>query len=184
MWLIVVSMQLWHVLKTAHLVKKRVTRNRALLFSTALGVSGFILLAVYANWLTAYLTLFALLGYAVVYTLFLKRATPQNIVIGGLAGAMPPLLGWVSETGVLAAEPWILVMIIFTWTPPHFLGISDSSPCGLCQGEYSYVTRDTWYRLHQDVFAVIHTIINPSVYVAFFNPYVRLRLSVLCAFTE
>jgi protoheme IX farnesyltransferase len=81
-------------------------------------------LVLFANWLTAYLTLFALLGYAVVYTLFLKRATPQNIVIGGLAGAMPPLLGWVSETGVLAAEPWILVMIIFTWTPPHFWALA------------------------------------------------------------
>ena len=59
-----------------------------------------------------------------VYTLFLKRATPQNIVIGGLAGAMPPLLGWTSITGQLSAEPWLLVMIIFTWTPPHFWALA------------------------------------------------------------
>ena len=110
--------------KNRPIVKKRVSRARALTFSGILSIIGFTLLVVFANWLTAYLTLFALLGYAVVYTLFLKRATPQNIVIGGLAGAMPPLLGWVSETGALAAEPWILVMIIFTWTPPHFWALA------------------------------------------------------------
>lgn len=110
--------------KNRPIVKKRVSRNRALLFSAFLAITGFSLLVIFANWLTAYLTLFALVGYAVVYTLFLKRATPQNIVIGGLAGAMPPLLGWVSETGVLAAQPWILVMIIFTWTPPHFWALA------------------------------------------------------------
>jgi protoheme IX farnesyltransferase len=110
--------------KNRPIVKKRVSRNRALVFSSILSITGFTLLVLFANWLTAYLTLFALLGYAVVYTLFLKRATPQNIVIGGLAGAMPPLLGWVSETGALAAEPWILVMIIFTWTPPHFWALA------------------------------------------------------------
>jgi len=110
--------------KNRPLVKKRVSRNRALAFSTLLGTVGFALLVFFANWLTAYLTLLALVGYAVIYTLFLKRATPQNIVIGGLAGAMPPLLGWVSETGILEAQPWILVMIIFTWTPPHFWALA------------------------------------------------------------
>lgn len=110
--------------KNRPLVKKRISRQHALMFSAVLAITGFVLLVIFANWLTAYLTLFALLGYAVVYTLFLKRATPQNIVIGGLAGAMPPLLGWVSETGVLEAQPWILVMIIFTWTPPHFWALA------------------------------------------------------------
>lgn len=110
--------------KNRPLVKKRVSRERALIFAGLLSVTGFSLLVVFANWLTAYLTLFALVGYAVIYTLYLKRATPQNIVIGGLAGAMPPLLGWVSETGVLEAQPWILVMIIFTWTPPHFWALA------------------------------------------------------------
>lgn len=110
--------------KNRPLVKRRISRTRALIFSSILAITGFTLLVVFANWLTAYLTLFALLGYAVIYTLFLKRATPQNIVIGGLAGAMPPLLGWVSETGVLEAQPWILVMIIFTWTPPHFWALA------------------------------------------------------------
>jgi heme o synthase len=110
--------------KKRPLVRRAVSRQQALLFSALIGTLGFILLVFSANWLTAQLTLFALVGYAFVYTMFLKRATPQNIVIGGLAGAMPPLLGWISETGELAAQPWILVMIIFTWTPPHFWALA------------------------------------------------------------
>lgn len=110
--------------KNRPVVKGRVSRIQALIFSASIAVIGFVCLVFAANWLTAGLTLFALVGYAFIYTLYLKRATPQNIVIGGLAGAMPPLLGWVSETGQLAAEPWLLVMIIFTWTPPHFWALA------------------------------------------------------------
>lgn len=110
--------------KNRPLVKRIVSRQQALLFSAVLGTFGFFLLVFAANWLTAQLTFFALVGYAFIYTIFLKRATPQNIVIGGLAGAMPPLLGWISETGALAAEPWLLVMIIFIWTPPHFWALA------------------------------------------------------------
>ncbi|MCG9769072.1 heme o synthase [Pseudoalteromonas piscicida] len=101
-----------------------VSVSSALIFATGLAISGYALLTIFANQLCALLTLAALFGYAVVYTLLLKRATPQNIVIGGLAGAMPPLLGWVSETGQLGAEPWLLVMIIFAWTPPHFWALA------------------------------------------------------------
>ncbi|WP_415230086.1 heme o synthase [Psychromonas sp.] len=110
--------------KNRPLVRRAVSRRQALIFSALIGALGFALLVFAANWLTAQLTLIALVGYAFVYTMFLKRATPQNIVIGGLAGAMPPLLGWISETGELAAQPWILVMIIFTWTPPHFWALA------------------------------------------------------------
>ncbi|WP_462157024.1 heme o synthase [Pseudoalteromonas sp. GB56] len=102
----------------------KVSEARGFVFAAVLGVTGFVALVAASNWLCAILTLFALVGYAVIYTMFLKRATPQNIVIGGLAGAMPPLLGWVSETGQLAAAPWLLVMIIFTWTPPHFWALA------------------------------------------------------------
>ncbi|MBE0366615.1 heme o synthase [Pseudoalteromonas aurantia] len=102
----------------------RLTVRDALLFSSGLTVIGVVVLLQWSNLLCTVLTLLALLGYAVVYTLFLKRATPQNIVIGGLAGAMPPLLGWVSETGQLDAEPLLLVMIIFAWTPPHFWALA------------------------------------------------------------
>jgi protoheme IX farnesyltransferase len=76
------------------------------------------------NPLSAYLTLASLIGYALIYTAFLKRATPQNITIGGLAGAMPPLLGWVSITGTLEPNSLLLVLIIFAWTPPHFWALA------------------------------------------------------------
>ncbi len=93
-------------------------------FATSIGVLGFIVLLIGVNALTAWLTFASLLGYAVVYTLYLKRATPQNIVIAGIAGAMPPLLGWTAVTGELHAHAWLLVMIIFIWTPPHFWALA------------------------------------------------------------
>lgn len=102
----------------------RVTVPAALGFALLLAVAGQALLLAFTNELTAWLTLASLLGYAVLYTGFLKRATPQNIVIGGLAGAAPPLLGWVAATGHLSAEPLLLVLIIFAWTPPHFWALA------------------------------------------------------------
>lgn len=102
----------------------RISTERAVVFSLVLATTGFVVLYAAVNPLTAWLTLASLFGYAVVYTLYLKRATPQNIVIGGLAGAMPPLLGWTAMTGEIAAEPLLLVMIIFAWTPPHFWALA------------------------------------------------------------
>ncbi|OLS64111.1 heme o synthase [Pseudomonas putida] len=106
------------------LAEGRVAPAPALLFALLLAVLGMVLLLTFTNPLTAWLTLASLLGYAVVYTSFLKRATPQNIVIGGLAGAAPPLLGWVAVSGHLSAEPLLLVLIIFAWTPPHFWALA------------------------------------------------------------
>lgn len=102
----------------------RVTPVDALLFAAILALSGMILLVWQVNQLTAWLTLASLVGYAGVYTLFLKRATPQNIVIGGLAGAMPPLLGWTAVTGQVDGHALLLVLIIFAWTPPHFWALA------------------------------------------------------------
>ncbi|BDR15030.1 heme o synthase [Vibrio sp. STUT-A11] len=93
-------------------------------FAVCLGGVGFVLLYAWVNPLTAWMTLLSLLGYAVVYTMYLKRATPQNIVIAGIAGAMPPLLGWTAVTGELHGNAWLLVMIIFIWTPPHFWALA------------------------------------------------------------
>lgn len=98
----------------------RVTTRQAVLFSAVLGGSGIAMLALWVNPLTAWLTLASLIGYAFIYTAFLKRSTPQNIVIGGVAGASPPLLGWVAVTGSVEANALLLVLIIFAWTPPHF----------------------------------------------------------------
>lgn len=102
----------------------KVSIQRALVFAGVLALVGFIALALFVNMLTAWLTLASLVGYAVVYTMYLKRATPQNIVIGGLAGAAPPLLGWTAVTGEIHAYGLLLVLIIFTWTPPHFWALA------------------------------------------------------------
>ncbi len=98
--------------------------RQAALFALVLGALGMTILLVWVNPLTAWLTLLSLLGYAVVYTMFLKRATPQNIVIGGLAGAAPPLLGWTAVTGEIHGHALLLVLIIFAWTPPHFWALA------------------------------------------------------------
>ena len=102
----------------------RVDTPSALLFAAALCASGMLMLVVMVNTLTALLTLASMVGYSVVYTIFLKRATPQNIVIGGAAGAMPPVLGWTAVTGSLAPEALLLFLIIFAWTPPHFWALA------------------------------------------------------------
>jgi protoheme IX farnesyltransferase len=95
-----------------------------LVFSTLLCALGSALLWVWVNPLTMWLTFATFVGYAVVYTVLLKPATPQNIVIGGASGAMPPLLGWAAMRGDIGAEAWLLVLIIFLWTPPHFWALA------------------------------------------------------------
>jgi len=124
-----------------HLVDQRIdalmtrTRNRplpsghleprqVLIFASLLGLLGLALLLIFTNPLTALLTFASLLGYAVIYTVFLKRATPQNIVIGGAAGAAPPVLGWAAVTGQVDPGALALFLIIFVWTPPHFWALA------------------------------------------------------------
>ncbi|WP_299310860.1 heme o synthase [uncultured Halomonas sp.] len=106
------------------LAARRMPSSVALAWATLLSVAGVGLLAWQVNALTAWLTLGSLIGYALVYTAFLKHATPQNIVIGGVAGAAPPLLGWTAVTGQLGPEPLLLMLIIFAWTPPHFWALA------------------------------------------------------------
>ena len=102
--------------------------RQVLWFAVALGVVSMLLLVVFVNLLTAVLTFASLIGYAIVYTGWLKRATPQNIVIGGIAGAAPPLLGWAAVTNMQGPWDWahalLLVLIIFVWTPPHFWALA------------------------------------------------------------
>ncbi len=106
------------------LPKGQVTNRAVIAFATLLGTAGFFILFIGVNATCAILTLCSLVGYACVYTGFLKRKTPQNIVIGGFAGALPPLLGWSAVTNDVSASAWILVMIIYTWTPPHFWALA------------------------------------------------------------
>jgi protoheme IX farnesyltransferase len=110
------------------IVVGQITPARALAFALVLGVASMAVLVLWVNTITALLTFASLIGYAVVYTVFLKRATPQNIVIGGIAGAAPPLLGWSTMTGMQGEWDWahalLLVLIIFVWTPPHFWALA------------------------------------------------------------
>jgi len=101
-----------------------ITPIQIIIFSCMLGAAGMVTLWLYTNPLTMWLTFATFVGYAVIYTWLLKPATPQNIVIGGLSGAMPPALGWVAVTNQLSAEAWLLVLIIFVWTPPHFWALA------------------------------------------------------------
>ena len=100
------------------------TSLQTLVFAGMIGGLGLFVLHRYANPLTMWLTLATFVGYAIVYTVLLKPATPQNIVIGGASGAMPPVLGWVAVTGEVAPESLLLFLIIFVWTPPHFWSLA------------------------------------------------------------
>ena len=102
----------------------RVGTGQAVVFAAVIGLLGMAILLLLVNALTAWLTFASLIGYAFIYTYFLKRATPQNIVIGGLAGAAPPLLGWTAVTNDIHGYGLLLVLIIFAWTPPHFWALA------------------------------------------------------------
>ncbi|HEY8880867.1 MAG TPA: heme o synthase [Roseateles sp.] len=104
--------------------KGELSRTQTLGFSALLCAVGMAILAVYVNLLTMWLTFATFVGYAVIYTVILKPMTPQNIVIGGASGAMPPVLGWAALRGDLGPEPWLLCLIIFLWTPPHFWALA------------------------------------------------------------
>jgi protoheme IX farnesyltransferase len=112
--------------RTSHrpLATGELTPMQVFVFAMSLGIVSMLVLVLLVNMLTAVLTFFSLIGYAVIYTAYLKRATPQNIVIGGLAGAAPPVLGWTAVTGSLHPYALQLLLIIFVWTPPHFWALA------------------------------------------------------------
>lgn len=146
----------------------RVEPVNAILFATLLGVAGMAILLVFINALTAWLTLASLVGYAVIYTLFLKRATPQNIVIGGLAGAAPPLLGWTAVTGEVHGYALLLVLIIFAWTPPHFWALAVHRREEYAKAEVPMlpVTHgDRYTRLHILLYTIIMVVVTVLPFV-------------------
>jgi protoheme IX farnesyltransferase len=106
------------------LPRGEVTKPQALVFIACTGLAGLLLLNNLVNALTMWLTFATLMGYAVIYTIVLKPRTPQNIVIGGASGAMPPVLGWCAVTGHVPFDAWLLFLIIFAWTPPHFWSLA------------------------------------------------------------
>jgi len=110
--------------KRRPLASGQLTERNVLIFALSLGLLAMMVLVLWVNSLTAVLTFLSLIGYAIVYTAWLKRATPQNIVIGGAAGAAPPVLGWTAVTGSLDPQALLLFLIIFVWTPPHFWALA------------------------------------------------------------
>lgn len=146
----------------------RVDPASAIIFAAVLGVSGMAILVLFINVLTAVLTLASLVGYAVIYTLFLKRATPQNIVIGGLAGAAPPLLGWTAVTGEIHGYALLLVLIIFAWTPPHFWALAVHRKDEYAKAEVPMlpVTHgDRYTRLHILLYTIIMIVVTVLPFV-------------------
>ena len=148
----------------------RVSQSEAIAFAALLAILGTALLAVTINVLTAVLTVASLVGYAFIYTMFLKRATPQNIVIGGLAGAAPPLLGWTAVTGEVHAHGLLLVLIIFAWTPPHFWALAIHR-----KEEYAAVGIPMLPVTHGNRFTALHILLYTIlIFLITLLPYITL----------
>ncbi|HUH54433.1 MAG TPA: heme o synthase [Rhodanobacter sp.] len=130
--------------------------RQVFVFAMALGIASMVVLVLLVNTLTAVLTFAGLIGYAVIYTAFLKRATPQNIVIGGLAGAIPPVLGWTAVTGSLHPYALQLCLIIFVWTPPHFWALA-------------IFRRDDYSRAQVPMLPVTHGVVYTRWHILFYT---------------
>jgi len=152
------------------------TKN-VVVYSLLMASSGFTILYFYINTLTAWLTFGSLVGYAFVYTLYLKRSTPQNIVIGGAAGATPPLLGWTAVTGQIDLIAIILFLIIFTWTPPHFwaLALHRKEEYFAAKIPMLPVTHGEQYtRIHITLYTLMLTIVSFLPFTVHFSSYFYL----------
>jgi heme o synthase len=142
--------------------------HQAIAFATALGAASMLILVLLVNVLTAVLTFASLIGYAVLYTVWLKRATPQNIVIGGAAGAAPPVLGWAAVTNTVDPHALLLFLIIFAWTPPHFWALAIARRADYARAEIPMlpVTHGVEFtRLHVLLYTVILSLVTLLPYV-------------------
>jgi len=153
----------------------------AMIFASVLGAVSMLLLGLWVNTLTAVLTFASLIGYAIVYTVWLKRATPQNIVIGGAAGAAPPVLGWAAVTGTIDPHALLLFLIIFAWTPPHFwaLAIARRNDYAKVDIPMLPVTHGVEFtRLHVLLYTLILTIVTLLPYLTGMSglPYLAAAL--------
>ena len=139
----------------------QINSKQTFIFATIVATIGLAILYFFVNPLTMWLTFATFIGYAVIYTIFLKPATPLNIVIGGLSGAMPPALGWAAVTGVVSAEAWILVLIIFAWTPPHFWALALYR-----REEYAKSGLPMLPVTHGEVYTTLHILLYTIILVA------------------
>jgi len=143
------------------LPRGQVTSLQTLVFAGVVGGTGLVILYQWVNTLTMWLTLATFVGYAIVYTLVLKPLTPQNIVIGGASGAMPPVLGWTAVTGEIASDALILFLIIFAWTPPHFWALALYR-----KGDYARAGVPMLPVTHGDKFTRLHVLLYTVILVA------------------
>jgi protoheme IX farnesyltransferase len=173
-----------HMLRTRGrpLPEGRVSETNALAFASATCVLSMIILWFLVNPLTAVLTFGSLIGYAVIYTVFLKRATPQNIVIGGAAGAAPPVLGWTAVTGEITSSALLLFLVIFVWTPPHFWALAIAR-----KDEYAKVgipmlpvTHGEGYtRLHILLYTILLVVITVIPYLTGMSGLIYLAAAIV-----
>jgi len=155
---------------------------QAIVFATVLGIASMLVLALLVNTLTAVLTFCSLIGYAVLYTVWLKRATPQNIVIGGAAGAAPPVLGWAAVTNTIDPHALLLFLIIFAWTPPHFWALaiarrSDYAKTGIPMLPVTHGVEFT--RLHVLLYTVILSLVTLLPYVTAMSGLIYLAAALV-----
>ncbi len=139
----------------------QVSSTETFVFATVLGSFGLGLLYVFVNPLTMWLTFGTFIGYAIIYTVFLKPATPMNIVIGGASGAMPPILGWAAVTNTISPESLIMFLIIFAWTPPHFWALALYR-----REEYAKVGMPMLPVTHGEAFTLLHILLYTVILVA------------------
>lgn len=161
---------------------KHVTERQALGYAIVLGVLSMVILAVLVNVLTAVLTFCSLIGYAIIYTVWLKHATPQNIVIGGAAGAAPPVLGWSAVTNTIDPYSLLLFLIIFTWTPPHFWALAiarrdDYAKAGIPMLPVAYSPAFT--RLHILLYTILLVIVTLLPYLTGMSGLIYLAVAVV-----
>jgi protoheme IX farnesyltransferase len=159
-----------------------VTERQALAYALVLGVVSMVLLWGCVNALTAVLTFCSLIGYAVIYTVWLKHATPQNIVIGGAAGAAPPVLGWTAVTGVVDPHALLLFLIIFTWTPPHFWALAiarrdEYAKAGIPMLPVAYSSDFT--RLHILLYTILLVIVTLLPYLTGMSGLIYLAAALI-----
>jgi heme o synthase len=156
--------------------------RQAIVFATVLGIASMLVLVLLVNTLTAVLTFGSLIGYAVLYTVWLKRATPQNIVIGGAAGAAPPVLGWAAVTNTVDPHALLLFLIIFAWTPPHFWALaiarrSDYAKAGIPMLPVTHGVEFT--RLHVLLYTVILALVTVLPYVTGMSGLIYLAAALV-----
>tara|TARA_A100000164_G_scaffold270693_1_gene242645 strand:+ start:56 stop:997 length:942 start_codon:yes stop_codon:yes gene_type:complete len=152
------------------LPNEKISSDDALVFGLSLSMFSVMFLGLVSNWLAAFLLGLTIFFYLVIYSVFLKKTTPQNIVIGGAAGAMPPLIGWVASTGTLSVEPCLLFLFIFLWTPPHFWSLA-------------IITKEDYARASIPMYPVLYGVEKTRKSI-FIYTIILISCSQLIAFTE